>query len=51
MNVASTQKIKPNINVPTANRRDKLKFVGILYLGLELTSDCIVYDIYGMVVL
>jgi hypothetical protein len=50
MNVASTQKIKSNINEPIANRRDTLKFVEIFYLGLELTSDYIVDSIYGIVV-
>jgi hypothetical protein len=29
-------------NVSTANRRAKLEFVEIFYLGLELTSDYIV---------
>jgi len=48
MNVASILKIKPNINVPTANRREKFNFVGIFYLRLELRSDYIVDGIYGI---
>ena len=45
MNVASTQKIKPNINVPTANRRDKLKFVGIFLFrsGIDKRLYCRLY--------